>query len=154
MRSTRRLRSVLAALVFATWATPAVATQPTEGTTREEVRKELSEAIDAIKDYTVEQRDDAVQQARAVMDDLDMRIERREESLRRQWHQMNESARDRARATLSSLKQQRNELAEWYGGLQHSSDRAWEDIKLGFSNAYSELEAAWEDAESESAAEQ
>lgn len=140
---------VLTALVFAVLAAPTYGAQTSDETTSKEVNQEVSEAIDAIKSYTIEQRDDVLRESRTIMRDLDSRIEAQEERLRQQWHQMDESAREQARAIRSSLKQKRNELAEWYGGLQHSSERAWEDIKLGFSNAFSNLEAAWEDAERE-----
>jgi hypothetical protein len=52
---------------------------------------------------------------------------------------MDQSARKKARASLKALRKQRNEVAEWYGGLKHSSSNAWEDVKKGFLNSCQEL---------------
>ena len=30
-------------------------------------------------------------------------------------------------------------LAEWYGGIKHSSDNAWDTVKQGFADAYRTL---------------
>ena len=54
----------------------------------------------------------------------------------KKWGQMDQSARKKARASLKALRKQRNEVAEWYGGLKHSSSNAWEDVKKGFLNSY------------------
>ena len=57
---------------------------------------------------------------------------------------MNKAAREKARANLKALRKQRNEVAEWYGGLKASSADAWEHMKKGFSDAYKSLGDAWE----------
>ena len=59
------------------------------------------------------------------------------------------SARQKVKANLKALRQQRNELAEWYGGLKNSSADAWEQMKKGFSNAYQALSDSWEKAKGE-----
>ena len=62
---------------------------------------------------------------------------------------MSQSARTQARSTLATLRQQRNEVAEWYGGMKYSSSNAWDRMKQGFSNAYSSLHDSWVKAEQE-----
>jgi len=47
---------------------------------------------------------------------------------------------------LKALRKQRTEIAEWYGGLKHSSIGAWDEIKKGFANSYTELEKSLEKA--------
>jgi len=47
---------------------------------------------------------------------------------------------------LKSLRKKRNELAEWYGGMQHSSAKAWEHVKRGFLKSYEALSKAYEKA--------
>ena len=40
-------------------------------------------------------------------------------------------------------------LAEWYGGLKHSSSNAWEDVKTGFLESYHQLQGAFDKAAQE-----
>ena len=62
---------------------------------------------------------------------------------------MDQAARREARSTLASLRKQRNELAEWYGGLKYSSAEAWGRVKSGFLKSYEALSKAFGKAESE-----
>lgn len=149
MKNMKITLSVLIAVVFAAVVSSVLGAGTTDEATREEVRKEISEAIDAIQGYSVEQRDEALHQGRKMLNSLDARIERQEERLRQQWHKMTDSTRQQTKATLRDLKEKRNDLAEWYGGLRHSSGHAWEGIKKGFTDAYSELQTAMDNAERE-----
>lgn len=47
---------------------------------------------------------------------------------------------------LQAIKEKRNEVAEWYGGLKHSSSASWEEVKKGFSKSYKALADAFEKA--------
>jgi small-conductance mechanosensitive channel len=112
-------------------------------TTAKDVSKKAGETGKAIKDYTVAQRDDAIKQAKATLDDLDARIRRMERKLDSEWDRMDEAARKRARATLNTLRRERNEVAEWYGGLKHSSAESWEQVKAGFVKSYEVLKESF-----------
>lgn len=96
-----------------------------------------------IKGYTVTQRDEAVKSAKAALDELDASIRRLERKLESDWDKMDEAARRKARAALDALRKQRNEAAEWYGGLKHSSAEAWDEVKNGFSKSYDALTGAF-----------
>jgi hypothetical protein len=96
-----------------------------------------------IKDYTVAQRDEATKSAKAALDDMDAGIRRLERKLEREWDQMDAAARKKARATLDALRRERNELAEWYGGLKYSSAEAWDEVKSGFAKSYDDLKGAF-----------
>lgn len=96
-----------------------------------------------IKDYTVGQRDEAIKSAKAALDEMDASIRRLERKLEREWDQMDAAARKKARATLDALRRERNELAEWYGGLKYSSAEAWDEVKTGFAKSYDELKGAF-----------
>jgi len=112
-------------------------------TTGKDISKKAADTGRAIKDYTVEQRDEAVKSAKAALDELDASIRRLERKLESDWDKMDEAARKKARATLDALRRQRNELAEWYGGLKHSSAEAWDEVKTGFSKSYDALKGAF-----------
>lgn len=119
-----------------TFALPALAD---DKTTANDVARKLGETGETVRKFTVEQRDEAVRSARAGLDDLDARIARMEADLARKWDKMDRRARQQARATLDAMHRQRNDLAEWYGGLKHGSAEAWEEVKAGFAESFRTL---------------
>ena len=114
-----------------------------------DVRQETQELIQALGDYTAEQRDQAVQKTQTALDKLDRRIDELETRIEKNWDKMNKDVREKARSDLKALREQRNEVAEWYGRLKTSSTEAWEHIKKGFLDAYKSLGDAWEKSEKE-----
>lgn len=123
---------------------PSFAADAPDGkTTAKDVAKKAGETGRAIKDYTVEQRDEAVKNAKAVLDDLDKRVSRMERKLDNNWERMDQAARKKARATLNTLRRERNEAAEWYGALKHGSAESWEQVKAGFVKSYEALKESF-----------
>src|SRR5262245_46655197 len=118
-------------------------------TTAKDVSDKAKETGHAIKDYTVAQRDEAVKQAKAALDDADTKIRRLERKLDADWDKMDHAARKQARETLDTLRKERNDLAEWYGGLKHSSGEAWDEVKSGFARSYDELKKSFAKARKE-----
>ena len=150
---TQRLKK--AALFFITaiflavgWVSFAAQTSG-EKTTTKDVKEKVAEAAEAIKNYSFDQRDKAIVNAKAALADLDARIDGMESRLNKRWDQMDQSTRKKAIDTLTALRKQRNEVAEWYGGLKHSSGNAWEDVKKGFLKSYQELRDAFDRAHSQ-----
>ncbi|OPY07756.1 MAG: hypothetical protein A4E66_01986 [Syntrophus sp. PtaB.Bin001] len=125
------------------------ATRETDKTTTQKFKEEGVEVSQKIKNYTIRQRDEAVNAAKVGLADLDARIDRLERKLEKNWNKMDEAARAKARAAMTSLRKQRNEAAEWYGGMKHSSAAAWKDVKKGFSKSYDDLKASFKKAERE-----
>ncbi len=111
--------------------------------TAKDVSKKAGETGKAIKDYTVAQRDEALKQAKAALDDVDARIRRMERKLDNEWDKMDKAARRNSRSTLNALRRERGELAEWYGGLKHSSAESWEQVKAGFVKSYETLKESF-----------
>jgi len=118
-------------------------------TSIEDVKKETSELMETLKAYTADKRDEALEASKAAMDRLDERINTLEARVDNNWDDMNQAVRDNARASLKALRKERTDVAEWYGSMKTSSAGAWEEMKTGFSDAYSELAKAWEKAEAE-----
>jgi hypothetical protein len=112
-------------------------------TTAKDVSRKVDETGQAIKNYTVAQRDEAIKKAKAALDDLDVRIGRMERKLDNEWDRMDQAARKKARAALNALRRERNEAAEWYGGLKHSSAESWEQVKAGFVKSYEALKESF-----------
>jgi hypothetical protein len=115
----------------------------------EEVRQEAQDFLQTLKAYTAEQRDEAVQKTKTVLDNLDKEIEALQTRIDNNWETMDKAAREKARARLQELHKLRTQAAEWYGSLKTSSVDAWEHMKKGFSNAYQALHNAWEKSKKE-----
>ena len=138
----RLIRGLLAAAAVCV-ALPALAQDNTDMTTSDEVRTEISEAMDAIAAYSEQQSDEALTEAREALNSLDAEIERREQALRENWAEMSDTAREAAQARLRDLRQARNRLGERYGALESGASSAWDELKSGFSDAWNAFSDAW-----------
>jgi hypothetical protein len=94
-------------------------------------------------------RSETVGKIKDALEELDAQIARLERELRRTWAEMEPLARDAADAAMLRLRERRTELAEWYGGLKHSSAEAWEHVKKGFQDSYRAMASAFEKAKEE-----
>ncbi len=140
---------VLIAVLMICFLSIAQAQSGNDTATAQDVKKETEELINTLQQYSAAQRDQAVKEAEQALNKLDRRIEELETRVDDNWDKMSQSARQKVKANLKALRQQRNELAEWYGGLKNSSADAWEQMKKGFSNAYQALSDSWEKAKGE-----
>lgn len=136
------LRALCAALVFLpTLALSESAPEPSahEVPKKSAISQDIGDTADAIKNYSAAQKDEAQKKAKATLDDVDARIGELEARVSKNWSSMSQSARDHAHATLQALRKKRNEVAEWYGAVKHSSAEAWDEVKRGFSKSYRDL---------------
>lgn len=124
---------------------PADAPAPADG----QVRRDMDQAVEAIRGYSTELREQAVANARRAAEDLDRQMARLQAQTDQRWSRMGEAARTRSQATMADLRQRRNALAEWYGGLRHSSTAAWGEVRVGFVTSYHELAEALRKARAE-----
>jgi len=141
---------IVAALILA--APSALAEDGGAPTTADEVRAEISEAMEAVAAYSAQERDQALSEARAALTRLDAEIERREQALRENWAGMSDAAREAARSRLRELREARDELGERYGALQAGAGAAWEELSNGFADAWEALAKAWSAADDDAAA--
>lgn len=137
---------------FALWLPVAIAQEPppartdTEERQREEMRREVSEAVEAIRSYSIERRKEAVAEARKAMEDADRRSERLQAVMVGRWDRMDAAARQRSQDAMADLRRRRNELGEWAGGMKHGSREAWDEVKAGFIRSYRDFIDALESA--------
>jgi septal ring factor EnvC (AmiA/AmiB activator) len=120
-----------------------------EKTPIEDIKNETQDLLTALKSYTSDQRDEAIQKTKSALEKIDKRIDTLETRIDNNWDNMNAAARKKARDSLKTLRKQRIKVAEWYGSLKRSSIDAWEHMKKGFSDAYEAFSDAWEKAEKE-----
>lgn len=114
-----------------------------------EIQREAAETAEAIKDYTIDKREEAANKAKAALDRLDADIDALQERIDENWGRMDQATREQAQRTLKTLRKQRIDTAEWYGALKNSTAAAWEHMKKGFSEAYQSLRRASEKAQRE-----
>jgi hypothetical protein len=128
-------------------ASPGFSAAAAEATSVENIKQETAELLEALKAYSTEQRDAAVEQSRVALENIDQRIDALEIQMLDQWDEMDKATRTRTRDSLQALREQRTHVAEWYGSLKSSSADAWGSIKEGFSAAYQTLSEDWQKSE-------
>ena len=149
MNKTRFARSAVAwavAMLLCLWlAAPAMAGSSGDGSW-ERMKKEWREAGEALADFSAEQRDEAAERMKKSLNEMDERIDDMERDVADKWQDMDRQARENAEEAMKALRKQRKELAEWYGGLKHSSAKAWKDVKKGFIKSYDSMAEALDEA--------
>ena len=141
---------ILAAAVLAAAAPIAShASQPAHENTSDrapdlrQVQRDWSKASRTLMQYGVSQRDEALARGKKLLDGMDARLDTLEAQTQRNWSKLSRAARDHRREALRELRRQRNRVAEWYGGMEHGSAGAWDQVKRGFVTAYGELDSAF-----------
>ena len=140
---------IAALLVLISGVTYAGQTEQDNKTTSKDLKRETKEAIQAIKSYSYEQRDKAVKEVKSVLNDLDGRIDRMQGQIEQKWNEMDQASRKQLSNTMKTLREKRNQLSEWYGGLQQSSAGAWNHVKEGFVEGYDSVASAFDKAQKE-----
>ncbi|OOV88366.1 hypothetical protein BTA35_0202295 [Oceanospirillum linum] len=117
--------------------------------TAQDIRQETADVVETLQAYTEDQQQEAVQTARQVMQRADERINQLEAQIDNRWDQLSKPARKETQAALRELRQERNQLSEWYGSMKESSKGAWSEMRNGFNKAYQSMSDAWQDAQEE-----
>lgn len=115
------------------------AEQPKDPEGSGDISKEIGHTVDAIRSYSAERRTEALANARRAADDLDRQMERLQQQTDQNWARMSQASRARSQATMADLRERRNALAEWVGGMRHSSTATWGEVRVGFVKSYHEL---------------
>ena len=124
----------------------------TENGKQETLTKQWSQTVQALRSYTADQRDKALEAGKKTLDAMDERIDRLETWTSEHWDSMSTEARKKRMETLDEMRRQRNKVAEWYGGMKHSSAEAWDGVKQGFINSYDKLQSIYSNATKSSGA--
>jgi len=114
-------------------------------TTSKDVSQKASETGQAIKDYTVEKKDEAVAHARKITADLDAKIK----SLEAQASKQTGEIKAKAQAQIKDLKAKRAKASQKVTELSRATKASWEKAKEGFADAYRDLATAYDKAAAE-----
>jgi len=120
-----------------------------ETTSMADVKKELAEAMDAIKAYSVERKDDAFKAMEQTLNQMDQQIDLLGEKIKKEWAQMEPEARKKAEKTMDQLRQQRDRLAESINKWKENNAPSWNKIKDEFMKSYEEFKKSLENADQE-----
>jgi hypothetical protein len=124
----------------------AVDTKASTDTKLQQVKNQSAQALEAMKNYTAAQRSDALAKGKELLDAMDTRIDQLELRTQSEWGQLSRQARERRQTAMHALRQQRDDVAQWYGGIRHGSAGAWDEVKQGFVDAYGTLSRSFGDA--------
>jgi len=148
LRVFRKSLTIIGTLfVLAPWVSVVMAgSTDSDPTTATDVQRELKETLQTITSYSAEQRNIAVAKAKEALDKTDMRIDQLQQQVDQNLKPISQDVRRQTLETLKTLRKQRTEIAEWVGGMKHSSTSAWGEIKKGFAKSYTELQKSLEKA--------
>jgi hypothetical protein len=145
MNHSLRIPGLLCALLVAAAPVQAETSGESEQS-QQSMEQRWNETMESLRSYSAEQRDKAVEAGRKTLDAMDERLESMESWTQKHWDSMSEEAREQRTRMLNAMRRQRNEAAEWYGGMKHSSAEAWGSVKQGFIKSYDKLQRAYGDA--------
>ena len=114
-------------------------------TTSKEVSQKASETGQAIKDYTVEKKDEAVAHAKKVTADLEAKIKELEAQASKQTGEI----KAKSQAQIKDLKAKRTKASQKVTELSRATKASWEKAKEGFADAYRDLASAYDRAAAE-----
>jgi TolA-binding protein len=106
--------------------------------TASDVEKESKEAAETTVDYTRQQYQAFMQQAKAKLDAIDQRMR----ELRDRAGQLQGEAQTGVREKLQELKQEREAIREKMTALKKSGAEAWKDMETGLKSAMERLDQA------------
>lgn len=135
------------ALILALGMSGSLNAEPSEDSSVESLKKETRELGRTLKEFGADQKAEAETAIENTLSALDKRIDTLQQELDQNWDDMSDTARERSRKSLESLREQRERVQNWYEELQSTSSSAWERTKQGFSNAYEALSDQWSETE-------
>ena len=114
-------------------------------TTSKDVGQKASETGQAIRDYSVEKKDEAVAHAKKITADLEAKIKDLEAQAAKQTGEV----KAKSQAQLKELKAKRAKASRKAGELGRATKASWEKAKEGFADAYRDLASAYDRAAAE-----
>jgi len=114
-------------------------------TTSKDVSQKASETGQAIKDYTVEKKDEAVAHAKKVTADLEAKIKELEAQASKQTGEI----KAKSQAQIKELRAKRTKASQKVTELSRATKASWEKAKEGFADAYRDLASAYDKAAAE-----
>ncbi len=141
MMTIARALALVAALAVGLSGTLPAAAQ----TSAKDVGQKAGETGEAIRDYTIEKKDEAVAQAKKITADLDAKIKELKAEAARQTGE----AKTKAQARIKDLEAKRVKASRKANDLGRATKASWDRAKEGFADAYRDLATAYDKAAAE-----
>ncbi len=144
MRKALRSAAFLAVLVF-TVGTMTVPAAPARAQTGKDVKEKAAETVDAIKDYSVEKKTEAVRYARKLSRKADADIK----ELEAKTAKATGETKVKSKQQLGELKKKQSAAAKKLGELGKATASSWDTAKQGFVDAFKDLRDSLDKAAAE-----
>lgn len=139
-------RSVISAIVAAValLLSPPL-TVLAQQTTAKDVGQKMAETGEAIKDYTVDKKDEAVAHAKKLGSGIDAKIKELEAQASKQTGE----AKTKSEQMIKDLKAKRAKVSAKLNDLSKATKASWDETKKGFADAYRDLAMSYDKAVAE-----
>ncbi len=105
----------------------------------------MAETGEAIKDYTVDKKDEAVAHAKKLGTDIDAKIKELEAQASKQAGE----ARTKSEQMIKDLRAKRAKVSAKLNDLSKATKASWDETKKGFADAYRDLAMSYDKAVAE-----
>lgn len=110
---------------------------------QENIETQMRDTWETIKQFSADQKEQALAALRHALDGLDEDIDQASEQIDDNWQDMSQDARLKKQEALSELKEQRETLQARYQQLEASLEDNWEAAKARFGGAWESTKDAW-----------
>lgn len=114
-------------------------------TTAKDVGQKMADTGEAIKDYTVEKKDEAVAHAKKLGNNIDTKIKELEAKASKQAGE----AKVKSQEMIKDLKAKRAKVSAKLNDMSKATKASWDDTKKAFGEAYRDLAVSYDKAVSE-----
>lgn len=114
-------------------------------TTAKDVGQKMADTGEAIKDYTVEKKDEAVAHAKKLGSNIDAKIKELEAKASKQAGE----AKVKSQEMIKDLKAKRAKVSSKFNDLSKATKASWDDTKKAFGEAYRDLATSYDKAVAE-----
>ena len=115
-----------------------------DAATREDVKRETDEAVDAVMSYSTARRQAAQERARTALDRMGARLERLQDDLARERAQSGEQARDTGAWMMAGARERLAQASESMKELEAAGEAEWPRARERFVDSYRSLADAVE----------
>lgn len=115
--------------------------------TLDHVKKELSEAVDAIRAYSEHRQAEALTAMESALENMDREIVILGDRIKQEWEKMEPEARRKAQETLDHLRRLRDRMAKSHEEWKSGGEITWNKIKEDFLKTWEEFRKSFEEAD-------
>ena len=110
------------------------------------IAEEWQEFVDELAEYSVQQRDQAVDFGKQQLEKMDNNIAALEQDMSTGITGLKQESQQQRKEMLKAIKQNRKDLVTWMEKMKSSGEASWDEITDGFSDAYKKLANSLENA--------